>query len=201
VRPRMCGGQECVVGVVGCKDSLDAKTRRGGRADDRGRRRRLQPDGPVRPAMNFDAQRQVGPSQWPKVVAGLEGRYISGLDETGLSELRMGAAGFRREEIDVDEAARAPWVAERDLGALHQHERSVAAIADPLEERPSGEHRECSHSRFDRQRLGDGLADLVAPERFEWSKSVRTRTFGRDARQDGVDGWPEVAAAVGCRIA
>ncbi len=38
VGPRMCGNQECVLGIVGRKDALDAEPRRAGGADDRGSR-------------------------------------------------------------------------------------------------------------------------------------------------------------------
>ena len=53
-------------------------------------------------------------------------RGYAKLDEPGLSKVVVDAARLRREEVDVIEAARAAWVAKRDLGAFHQHEWAVA---------------------------------------------------------------------------
>ena len=134
------------------------------------------------------------------MMVGLQELLPTGLDETGFSELVVDAARLRREEIDIGEAARAAWVAKRDLGAFHQHEWAVAAIPDPFEERSHGEHRDSGHSRFHRQCFRYGCPDQVAPERFECSEPMYARMFGSGARQQGVDGGPEVLAALSCRV-
>ena len=85
------------------------------------------------------------------MVRGLDERHIiTGFDEARRSKLVMGVAWLRCEKIDIDEAACAAWVAQRDLRPLQQYEWAVAAIPDSLEERSNGEHGERRHSRFHR---------------------------------------------------
>src|SRR6516165_2295474 len=197
----MCSQQECMLGVLGRKDALNAEIRRAGYADDRVRRRGLQSVWPLRLAVNLDLQRQFGPSQWSKMVRWLDERHLfAGLDEACRTKLVMGTTRFSREEIEIDEAACSTWIAEREFGTLHQHERSIATIPDPFEKRSGGQHCERGNPRFYRQELREGSPDQVAAERHEWSESVCLCIFGRDAGQQGIDGRPQVVCEARRRV-